>query len=80
MTQPDPEGSVIKDGVEIPLGKGQKVKGLKSTLLYNEYPFLITLSINGDLIIFLNVYFRYIVYDIAQVNVKYLLKMKFKYL
>ncbi|GLV44778.1 Poly-(ADP-ribose) polymerase [Carabus blaptoides fortunei] len=56
MTHPDPDKSVMKDGVEIPLGNGVECK-VKSSLLYNEY----------------------IVYDIAQVNVKYLLKMNFNY-
>lgn len=40
MTHPDPAKSVIKDGVEIPLGKGVPTKE-QSSLLYNEYPFII---------------------------------------
>lgn len=57
MTQPNPDEAIVKDGVEIPLGKPMKENNVKTSLLYNEY----------------------IVYDVAQVNAKYLMKMHFKY-
>nr|XP_045597735.1 poly [ADP-ribose] polymerase 1-like isoform X1 [Procambarus clarkii] len=57
-TCPDPSGArILKDGVEVPLGKGIPSGAKDTTLLYNEY----------------------IVYDVAQVNAKYLLKLKFQY-
>lgn len=41
-SEPDPTESVtINDGVEIPLGKGITDVDKDSTLLYNEYPFLL---------------------------------------
>ncbi|XP_066991017.2 poly [ADP-ribose] polymerase [Anabrus simplex] len=57
MNEPDPSQVVVKDGVEIPLGKGIPTNRNNVALYYNEY----------------------IIYDVAQVNMKYLLKMKFKY-
>ena len=40
-TEPSPQQSIFReDGVEIPLGKGVQVDR-QTSLLYNEYPFLI---------------------------------------
>lgn len=41
-THPDPAQTVVMaDGVEIPLGKGIPSPHTNTSLLYNEYPFLI---------------------------------------
>lgn len=50
MTEPDPSSSITKDDIEIPLGKGHKTPGLKSTLLYNEYPFALVLYLINNCI------------------------------
>jgi poly [ADP-ribose] polymerase len=40
-TEPDPEGSVLReDGVEVPAGKGVSAGYNDASLLYNEYPFI----------------------------------------
>lgn len=58
MTIPNPDAKVLtEDGVEIPLGKGTKSTGERTSLLYNEY----------------------IVYDVSQVRMKYLIKMDFNF-
>ena len=46
MTGPDPSATVTQpDGVEIPLGQGVKTDTLRSSLLYNEYPFLMDFAV-----------------------------------
>lgn len=57
MSHPDPKGSKMLNGIEVPVGKPVTVDGLQTHLMYNEY----------------------IIYDIRQVQVKYLLEMNFKY-
>ncbi|XP_065208896.1 poly [ADP-ribose] polymerase-like [Planococcus citri] len=52
--EPDPSQSIVRDEVEIPLGKGIVVDSRRK-LLHNEY----------------------IVYDVAQVKVEYLVQLKF---
>lgn len=79
-TYPDPtEVHTLKDGVVVPIGKPIEDTKLKSDLLYNEY------------IVYGNLHFIFIVFtckiqihfssdsDVAQVNIKYLFKMKFNY-
>jgi len=40
-TRPDPKGSIkLMDRIQVPLGKPVPSNFHKSTLLYNEYPFL----------------------------------------
>lgn len=92
-TEPNPEENIILDcGTIVPLGLPIKKKE-KTSLLYNEYPFVIeTCSFNVIIIIFFFILIkirlaivslitktRYIVYDVAQVKVKYLFQIKFKY-
>lgn len=50
MTHPDPQKSVLKDGVEIPVGNAVECK-VKSSLLYNEYPLLTSLNLRSMIII-----------------------------
>lgn len=46
-TYPNPsESHVVDDGVEIPLGTPVEDSKIKSSLLYNEYPFLLLLKNN----------------------------------
>lgn len=46
MTAPDPSTAKDFKGIEVPLGKPVTVEGLKSDLLYNEYPFKIIFYFN----------------------------------
>ena len=82
-TTPNPEGDfVMNTGAVMPMGKGTSSSTTYTSLLYNEYPF--NSKTHGCCIIVLLVSLtycstRYIVYDVAQINMKYLLKMNFKY-
>lgn len=59
MTTPDPNYvKTIHEKVEVPVGKGVK-SNTKSTLLYNEYPFIEKL-ISQTLIIFLDKQLKYV--------------------
>jgi len=77
FTQPDPAGTRVLDGgIEVPMGTALSSGITGTSLLYNEYPFVL---INAHLLYCLYYHLRYIVYDVAQINMKYLLKLKFCY-
>lgn len=82
-TTPNPEGNFVMDtGAVIPMGKGTSSSTTYTSLLYNEYPCdnnnhtSCAILLLGSLTYCLT---RYIVYDVAQISMKYLLKMNFKY-
>ena len=80
-TMPDPSGyKTLESGAVLPMGKST-ISGVSNTsLLYNEYPLLNTVLFALFLRVFFDCYpNRYIVYDVAQINMKYLFKMNFKY-
>lgn len=79
-TYPDPKKSkILEDTVEVPLGVPVEDSKVKSDLLYNEYPFLCSNFLRYFCGFSLTIFLRYIVYDVAQVHVKYLLNVNFKY-
>lgn len=58
MTTPDPSNvKTIGDKIEVPVGKGVK-SAKKSTLLYNEYPFIKNLA-SSTLILFADKKLKY---------------------
>ncbi|KAJ8776324.1 hypothetical protein J1605_015622 [Eschrichtius robustus] len=84
-TTPDPSASITMDGVEVPLGTGISSGVNDTCLLYNEYPFASVLCEPKGMFWGCGVTdtqpvnLGYIVYDIAQVSLKYLLKLKFNF-
>ena len=82
-TTPNPEGSFVMDnGAVIPMGKGMSSSTTYTSLLYNEYPCDSKKHFCCIIILLPSLTYcstRYIVYDVAQINMKYLLKMNFKY-
>ena len=90
-TAPTTDGhKTTEEGVVIPMGKGSSTAVDNTSLLYNEYPIhcvcvcvlcLLIGSVNAFLEargMFVDPNFRFIVYDVSQVRIKYLLKMNFK--
>ena len=93
-TEPDPRGQrTTESGVVIPMGKGIPSTVTHTSLLYNEYPPNYDMLTRGictciqavNAIIWdcscfiLDFCTRYIVYDVSQISIKYLLKMNFKF-
>ena len=79
-TAADPKSSYITpDGYEIPKGVGVDSGANNTSLLYNEY----VLRFSKKYIIFVFILvlcvLRYIVYDTAQIRMRYLLRVNFKY-
>ncbi len=62
-TEPDPKEFTTLDGAKVPYGKGIKAEKFENDK-----------SLRSDLL-----YNEYIVYDVAQVKSKYLLRVKFNY-
>lgn len=58
-TMPDPSESIVKDGVEIPMGKSLTDAKLKSSLLYNEYIVYDVAQVKCQYLLRLNFKYKY---------------------